>query len=106
MGIAAYNRGSSAIARSIQADLPKPERIIFEKSPQQPKYEPLTKHHVRRVMKQVVGGFDPVDDGPTQLAEYAADLCDCKQIGGPLDDETHWIWDLAVDVWEWKWGRI
>jgi hypothetical protein len=32
----------------------------------------------------------------TQLAEAAA--ANFKFAGDPLDDETHWIWDLALDA--------
>lgn len=34
----------------------------------------------------------------THLAESAADHFDMKDEGGPLDDETHWIWDLAAET--------
>lgn len=32
----------------------------------------------------------------TELAEACADVFDVKDEGGPLDDETHWIWDEAA----------
>ena len=32
----------------------------------------------------------------TQLAEACAGAFDVNHEGGPLDDETHWIWDAAV----------
>ena len=32
----------------------------------------------------------------TELAEAAA--ANFKLAGDPLDDETHWIWDLALDA--------
>lgn len=34
----------------------------------------------------------------TSLAEAAANAFDKADDGGPLDDETHWIWDLPFDV--------
>lgn len=34
----------------------------------------------------------------TSLAESCACAFDCADEGGPLDDETHWIWDVAVEV--------
>jgi len=32
----------------------------------------------------------------TTLAEAAADAFDQVQLGGPLDEENHWIWDMAI----------
>ena len=34
----------------------------------------------------------------TALAEACAGAFDVADEGGPLDDETHWIWDIAVKV--------
>jgi hypothetical protein len=34
----------------------------------------------------------------TALTEAAADFFDVNHINGPLDDDTHWIWDIAVKV--------
>jgi hypothetical protein len=34
----------------------------------------------------------------TALAEACAETFDVKDEGGPLDDETHWIWDEAARV--------
>lgn len=34
----------------------------------------------------------------TMLAEAAAEHFDQKDEGGPLDDESHWIWELALQV--------
>ena len=34
----------------------------------------------------------------TELAEAAASEFDKKDLGGWLDDETHWVWDLAQNV--------
>ena len=34
----------------------------------------------------------------TSLAEAAAAEFDMNEEGGPLDDETHWIWDAAAEV--------
>lgn len=36
----------------------------------------------------------------TALAESCCDAFDCADGGGPLDDDTHWIWDIAFDVGE------
>lgn len=36
----------------------------------------------------------------TGLAEAAADEFDAKDVGGWLDDETHWVWDIAAEVAE------
>lgn len=32
----------------------------------------------------------------TQLAEACADAFGVNGVGGPLDDETHWIWEIAL----------
>ncbi len=34
----------------------------------------------------------------TQLAEAAAAAFDVDDDGGPLDDEHHWIWELALEA--------
>ncbi len=34
----------------------------------------------------------------TRLAELVCAEFDVDHIGGPLDDETHWIWDVAAEV--------
>jgi hypothetical protein len=36
----------------------------------------------------------------TTLAEDAASHFNQNHIGGPLDDETHWLWDLAAELSE------
>ena len=67
---------------------------------------PIDKTKCRRAMRLRVRELDPIMDGPTELAEYAACVCDCNQVGGPLDDETHWIWEMALREWEAYHGRI
>lgn len=34
----------------------------------------------------------------TKLAESCADHFDVKDEGGPLDDDGHWIWEVALEV--------
>ncbi len=34
----------------------------------------------------------------TKLAEFCADHFDMNDENGPLDDESHWIWEVAQDV--------
>ncbi len=34
----------------------------------------------------------------TKLAEACADAFGANDIGGPLDDETHWIWDAPIEA--------
>jgi hypothetical protein len=34
----------------------------------------------------------------TALVEECAATFEANDVGGPLDDETHWIWDAAVIV--------
>jgi hypothetical protein len=36
----------------------------------------------------------------TSLAEDTASHFSVDYAGGPLDDETHWIWDLAATISE------
>jgi hypothetical protein len=36
----------------------------------------------------------------TALAEAAAERFGAKDVGGPLDDPAHWIWDAAVEAAE------
>ena len=51
------------------------------------------KTEVRRYMEREVQGLNPHDINPTQLAENAAHAFDQDNW---LDDETHWVWDLAI----------
>ena len=34
----------------------------------------------------------------TELAEGAAQAFDANELGGALDDQDHWIWDLTLRV--------
>lgn len=36
----------------------------------------------------------------TALAEACADAHDLAEEGGPLDHSDHWIWEVALEVWE------
>lgn len=37
----------------------------------------------------------------TLLAENCCDAFDCKDEGGPLDDETHFVWEVAAETKDW-----
>lgn len=52
----------------------------------------VVRQHMQRLMRQ-----DREMD-PTTLAETTAEDFDVDQTGGPLDDPSHWIWDLAADL--------
>jgi hypothetical protein len=56
----------------------------------------LSRGAVRRWMQREAADYQ---DNPTALAEAAAEAFDVKDEGGPLDDETHWIWDEAIDAY-------
>ena len=62
-----------------------------ERQPPQPQPRTASKRQVRRWMDANAEEYD----GPTQLAEAAA--CEYPEAADWLDDETHWIWDLAAD---------
>jgi hypothetical protein len=68
----------------------------------EPKETTLMKR--REAIKFMVSIADEYDDGAevscTGLAEACADHFGCNHEGGPLDDETHEIWDWAVDAAE------
>lgn len=34
----------------------------------------------------------------TKLAEACADAFEANDLDGPLDDETHWIWDAPIEA--------
>lgn len=58
---------------------------------------------VKAWMKKNAPTFEDKKTGEidaTGLAEAAAEEFDEKDIGGWLDDETHWVWDLAAEVAE------
>ena len=54
----------------------------------------LTKKNVRKWMRSNAEEYGT----STELAEAAAEEFDANHIGGPLDDDTHWIWELALDA--------
>lgn len=65
--------------------------------------KPFNKQNVMSYMRSVKDEhYDPAMIGTnlTTLAEDAAGVFGVDNIGGPLDDETHWIWDCAFDVSE------
>lgn len=37
----------------------------------------------------------------TTLAETCCNVFDCDEEDGILDDETHWVWEVAADVATW-----
>lgn len=58
---------------------------------------------VKAWMRQNVKDFvDPKtgEVNTTELAESAAQQFDKNDLGGWLDDETHWVWDISVEVAE------
>jgi len=42
----------------------------------------------------------PTCEHATELAESTAAHFGIDYVGGPLDDETHWIWEIAMQEWE------
>jgi hypothetical protein len=63
----------------------------------------VTKSTVKSWMKKnVADHVDPKTDevNATGLAEAAAQEFDKKDLGGWLDDESHWVWEIASDVAE------
>ncbi len=60
----------------------------------------FTEENVLRYMRLVTSEHvDRCNEvNTTSLAEAAADNFDMADEDGPLDDETHWIWDLSFQV--------
>ncbi len=59
----------------------------------------MTKRGAINFMVSIAGEFDDgAEVSCTGLAEACAAEFDCADEGGPLDDETHPIWDWAVDA--------
>lgn len=59
----------------------------------------FNQRNVRTWMRAYAADYrDPAtgEVNATALAESCADAFGVKDVGGPLDDETHWIWDLAA----------
>lgn len=60
-----------------------------------------SKASVKSWMKKMVTDYVDSKTGEvnaTGLAEGAADEFDKKDLGGWLDDESHWVWDAAQEV--------
>jgi len=49
--------------------------------------------HWREYQDRLTGMVDA-----TGLAEGCASAFNVDDTDGPLDDETHWIWDIAADI--------
>ena len=65
----------------------------------------FTKQNARKYMRAIVE--DSVSNGEvclTNLAESACNHFDMKDEDGPLDQEDHWIWELAIEVSDW-WNK-
>lgn len=57
----------------------------------------MNKIEARKFMKSIaVECSDGIDVNMTMLAELCAQHFDQDHLNGPLDDESHWIWDLAL----------
>jgi hypothetical protein len=62
---------------------------------------PFTRACVAHWMRRNASAYvDPTTGkvNATALAENAAEAFEQKTSGGPLDDEMHWIWDLAAGI--------
>jgi len=94
MGVRREQRWQQVNRRYCDSLLPAPERIVLAKTKRKPKRQP-SRNAVRSFMADDV----VTCKGPTELAEIAAATFGMDGIGGPLDDETHWIWELAADEW-------
>ena len=70
--------------RTMQASTPPPRAAS----------KTASKAAVRRWMIANAEGYA----GPTQLAEAAA--CEYPELAVFLDEETHWVWDVAADCYE------
>lgn len=59
----------------------------------------FTKEMCRRWMKNAVALHTDKNGevNTTSLAESCAHAFNQNDEGGPLDDETHWIWDIAME---------
>lgn len=68
----------------------------------------FTRETARKWMQANCGSFQDPKTGEincTELAEECATNFDVDEFGGVLEDETHWIWDIALEVaeaWEKK----
>ena len=63
----------------------------------------FTKVNAKAWARRVADGFVDPRTGEldmTDLAEGIADHFNVNHVGGPLDDETHWIWDVSLEVAE------
>jgi len=61
--------------------------------------QPFTQANVLRYMRNVAYQHEDKVTGEvnlTSLAEAAADAFGENAPGGPLDDESHWIWEAAA----------
>jgi hypothetical protein len=56
----------------------------------------FTRENVLRWMRLHVDEYGT----ETELAEAAAEVFEVNDVPGPLDDEQHWIWEVAVDAKE------
>ena len=60
---------------------------------------PFTETNVLRWMRNKAYQYEDATTGEvniTALAEAAAEAFGQNDLAGPLDDETHWIWEAAA----------
>ena len=62
----------------------------------------FTKKNARAWMLRNVGDFEDKCGGVncTSLVESCCEEFDEDGLGGPVDDNDHWVWELAIDVSE------
>lgn len=61
----------------------------------------FNKLNVRAWMKQNKSDYVDQKTGELDCTSIVEDCCDHfgqKDIDGPLDDETHWIWDIPLKL--------
>lgn len=72
------------------------ERLRMPKHPRKPVPNPQALPTRREVKAWMLRNADDCDEGCTRLVEAAAAGLDLPEQW--LDDETHWLWDVAFEV--------
>ena len=73
------------------------EALGMQRAPRKPVITPPPLPTRREVKRWMLLNAD-CDDVSTTLAESAAAALDLPEAW--LDDETHWLWDVALEAWE------